>query len=375
MRELSARDVEDILLGSVILGTGGGGSMEVGMRILREAENAGKVFRLASLTDLPADSLVAVPYSLGSLTIEDELSYDRLPRATVDPILLAADRMERYVGQRIEATVACETGGENTAVPLYVAAMRDGYLLDADIAGRAVPEVTNSTFSIHRLPASPVVVANEFGEVAILENLADDQRAEEVLRSLAMVSRNSVAAIDHAMPLREVQHALIPGTISKALELGRVFREAAHAGENIPQAVAEAGDGEVIFTGTVRSTAYDTVDGFTVGDVLLNGQDGYDGEELRIWFKNENLVCWRDGEVLVTLPDLICAFDERTGSVISNPEFTRDQLVTVVVFDAPEAFQTPRGLEVFGPKRFGFDVDYVPYSKKLKGFRKGRHLD
>ena len=35
--------------------------------------------------------------------------------------------------------------------------------------------------------------------------------------------------------------------------------------------------------------------------------------------------------------------------------------VSIVVLPAAKEWTTPRGLEVFGPRSFGHDVDYLPY--------------
>lgn len=37
--------------------------------------------------------------------------------------------------------------------------------------------------------------------------------------------------------------------------------------------------------------------------------------------------------------------------------------VTVIALPAPAIWQTPEGLECFGPKSFGFDVEYTPFTK------------
>ena len=36
-------------------------------------------------------------------------------------------------------------------------------------------------------------------------------------------------------------------------------------------------------------------------------------------------------------------------------------LLLLAALPAPAEWTTERGLEVFGPRSFGFDVDYVPY--------------
>ena len=43
-------------------------------------------------------------------------------------------------------------------------------------------------------------------------------------------------------------------------------------------------------------------------------------------------------------------------------EYAREgENVSVICLPAPAEWTTQRGLEVFGPRSFGYDVDYVPY--------------
>lgn len=70
---------------------------------------------------------------------------------------------------------------------------------------------------------------------------------------------------------------------------------------------------------------------------------------------------WLDGEPYVTVPDLICVFNLDEGMPQINPDAEIGEHAAVVALPAPEEWTTPRGLEVFGPRSFGFDVDYKPF--------------
>ncbi|MEO1733962.1 MAG: DUF917 family protein, partial [Pseudomonadota bacterium] len=223
INELSREDVEDILIGATLFGAGGGGELDEGLGLLDEAVAAGKTFRMASLPDVPDDALLCTPYLLGAISDLPDWDAARTPDG-IHPILLAYRRMRQYLGQPIFGTVACELGGSNTAVPFYVAAFEEGVVIDADPAGRAVPEITHSAYYLHGLPASPIVTTNARGEVMVLENIADDQRAETLVRALAVVSGNDIAAVDHALSATSLRSALIPRTLSHARKVGQILR-------------------------------------------------------------------------------------------------------------------------------------------------------
>jgi len=363
MKELSRQDIIDMLTGSAVLGTGGGGDIEEGLEYIDAAIAAGKTIKLASVDELAGDALVCTPYLLGALTPSDGNStaeYARLPQSNSPAILTAFRRLETYTGKRFDGTIPCELGGANTALAAYVAAMADGYLVDADIAGRAVPEITHSTYYFNGIDTGPVVLANEFGECFICENLHDDLRAESVVRALSMVSRNDISAIDHALPLRAVRDSVIKGTISKSLEMGAAFRDAHSEGSDPASAIATVGNGEVVFRGEVSQSKYWEDSGFTVGEVLLTGSGNYAGSTYKIGIKNEYLVSWLNDNVHTTIPDLIILVDLDSDKPLTNPNVKVDMRCAVVVLPAPAEFLSEKALSVFGPAYVGLKGPYRP---------------
>lgn len=352
----------DILSGCTILGTGGGGDLAEGVALIDDALARGKTFDLIDLSDVPDDALICTPYMLGAISdlpAEDARTYDRLPRIDGEPVLLAYQRFQKELGQPFFGTVPCEMGGSNTAVAFYAAAMSGHVIVDADPAGRAVPEITHSTYYLAGLPAAPIVLANAFGEVMVLENVMDDLRAETLVRALSVVSRNDIAAIDHALPASVLRDAIIPGTITKARDIGRAHRLACAAGEDPVALVARIGKGAVVFERQITHCYWRTEQGFTLGAVEIAGHAHHHGSRYRISIKNENLVGWRNGAVHAVIPDLICLFDTETGQPVQNPHYHTGQRVAVVILPAPAPFLEPKGLAAFGPRYAGVDGHFV----------------
>jgi len=363
MKTLTRQNLEDILYGAAIFGTGGGGELTEGLGLIDDALSMGKEFKMVTLDEAPQDALVCTPYLLGAISAlpeGEEQKYDRLPRSNEPAVLAAYRRFQAYLGREFYGTISCELGGSNTAVSFYAAAMSGHYIIDADPAARAVPEITHSTYYINGLPASPIVMANEFGEAIICENVIDDMRAEHIVRALSKVSRNDIASIDHALEIREIRDAVIPGAISMAMQMGTAWREARDSDADIAEVVAIQGKGFVAFRGTVGDSDWKTEEGFTIGNIAISGTGCYADNSYRIWLKNENLVGWLNEKVHVTIPDLICLIDTDTGQPVTNPNYHKGQNVAVIILPAPEAFTRPKGLEAFGPAYIGLDQNYCP---------------
>ena len=362
MKTLTRQNLSDILHGAAILGAGGGGDLSEGLGLIDTALAAGKTFNLVSLDEVPDDALICTPYFLGAISAmsaEEEAAYAGLPRGAEHPMLTAYRGFQEHLGREFYGVTPCELGGSNTAAAFFPAAMSGHMLLDADPAGRAVPEITHSTYYLAGLPASPIFAANEFGETIVLDNVCDDRRAETLVRALSQVSRNDIAAIDHALPMRDLRSALIEGTITKAMRLGETWREAIRDGADAAAAVAAASEGFDAFRGVAVDCRYQTEQGFTLGEIRVVGSGVFAGKEARVSVKNENMALWIDGRAFATVPDLICLLDEEAGDPISNPDCHNGQRVSLLVLSGPEAFKTENGLEIFGPKYAGIDMEYA----------------
>ena len=82
-----------------------------------------------------------------------------------------------------------------------------------------------------------------------------------------------------------------------------------------------------------------------------------------------HLVSWLDGKPFVSCPDLICIADSETSEGLSNfvdSGAHNGRNVTVFGIAAHERWRTRKGVEIFGPRHFGFDLEYVPLEKLLE---------
>jgi len=363
VRVLSLETVEDILLGCAVLGTGGGGSLARGLETVRADAAAGKTVRLAALDELEPDTLVVSPYFAGSvspLSPEQVAAYRHLPVAGESACLIAARALAEYLGRPVGAVVATELGGGNTASALSAAAHLGVPLLDADPAGRAVPELIHSTLFLAGVSITPMAAASQFGDVTIITRVVDDFRAEALVRAMAVVSQNKMGVADHPAPARELRGKLVEGSVSHAGRIGEAIRKARAAGADPVEAARAAGGGLLLFRGTVTRASWRDEAGFTVGEIDIRGTDADAGSTYHIRFKNEHMAAWRDGRVDVTVPDLIAVLETVTAEPVLNPEAAPGQAVSVLGFPAPGHWRTARGLSVFGPRYAGVDADYVP---------------
>lgn len=70
--------------------------------------------------------------------------------------------MEKYLGKEVKAVISTELGGGNTAIAFYSGAMAGKYIVDADPAGRSVPELQHSTYYLNNVSIHPMSLVNKF---------------------------------------------------------------------------------------------------------------------------------------------------------------------------------------------------------------------
>ena len=359
MRKLDKQALYDILHGCAILGTGGGGPLSEGIALIDRALAEDRIFKLSSLADMPDDSLIGVPYYCGALTKQEENPLAHLKQLPEPESVLATRAMERYLKCSFDGFMSTELGGSNTALAFYTAAVMDKPIVDADPAGRSVPDLQHSIFFLHDIPITPLSVADAYGNTAIIDRVHSDERAEHWVRALAVASNNVVGVLDHPARVAEIRGVVIDGAISYAEKLGSALRNAKLAKTDPAEAVIKAGQGKRLFNGEVSAAEFEDRDGFTFGTITLNGLGDNSGDVFKIWYKNENIISWLNGNIYATVPDLICMIDNDYNAQI-NPHVKLGQIFTVFALPAPEQWKTKRGLDCFGPRSFGFDVDYKP---------------
>jgi len=362
MRLIQPDAIQDIALGATVLGTGGGGDPYIGKLLAIEAMREHGPVRLVNIEEIEDDSMVAHSAMIGAPTVIVE----KLPSGV--EVVRAFEALQTYLGRPLSYTVCAEAGGLNSTIPFVVAAQLGIPVVDADGMGRAFPEVQMVTPTLWGIPATPMALADEKGNCAILST-ATNAWAERLARSLTIEMGSTALLAAYSMTGRQVKDSMVPGTLSKAEFIGRSLREARAAHRDPIEAVMEATGGVEVFRGKVIDVRRRTERGFARGNARLAGTDRDTGAELALQFQNEHLVAERDGCVVVSVPDLITVLDVETGQPITTESLRYGFRVAVLGIPCDPRWRTPAGLELVGPGYFGYAVDYVPVEQRFGGAR------
>lgn len=369
-RLLTEREVADAMVGAQILATRGNASEGYIKRAL-DAMKQGKEFRLVSIEDLPEDGFVVSPSGVGGGTPWQQVldrAKDQGLASVPNPALMSVQALGRYVKKEFSAIVQNEPAG-STYVAFMTAAELGIPVLDGCLSGRARPEIQQQIPFVAGIPGTPAALVSRWGDVIYVDRAVDDFRLEDISRGLAVASGGGIQMAQNAMSKEEVRRGVIPGVISQSILFGRTIREAREKGEDPVAALVGASGGFVLFRGTVSKSEHRGEFGFAWGDVELQGAGPDAGHSYKLFIKNENIMGWRDGKPDCMPPDLICNLDPKTGEAHltwREKGYPLGQDVFLVGIPAPKEWRTARGLEIMGPRHFGFDLDYVPLEEIRK---------
>lgn len=380
MGELRSReDVHDLIQGLALLGTGGGGRPEQGLDMLMPHVEAGRSVAWVAPESIPDDAWVCSVFGMGSIAPTEPLTLEQqralgYPGEWVEPrpMVRAVQELQAYTGRTIAAIVPFELGAGNTASPMDAALRVGAAIVDGDCAGRAIPELSQTTAAIAGIRFAPGAIADPWGTVLIMKQAASDVLMERVgkLISIATKLPDMRAPCAHAgflMSGRDLKRIVVAGGISRALGAGRAIRRASVAGRDPVAAAAEALEGWTLFRGRVATKEWESRDGYMFGTTTLEGEGPDHGHTLRIWFKNENHVSWRDGQPWVTSPDLIMVMDAERGTPYTNTLLPEGVRVGVVGAAADPKLRTEPALARLAPRHYGWDLDHTPIEQLMGG--------
>jgi DUF917 family protein len=229
--------------------------------------------------------------------------------------------------------------------------------------GRAFPELQMVTATMYGVSSTPFAMGDDKGNSAMLNTI--NNRWTETFSRTITVDMGCVAMIAcYATTGRELKEWAVPGTMTLVEEIGRTIREARASKLNVVEAVRGAAGGFEVFKGKIVDVRRRTEKGFAKGEALIEGVDEYGAQKLELNFQNENLVAKLNGEIVVSVPDLITVLDTETGEPITTESLRYGFRVTVLGIPCNEKWRTPKGLELVGPRYFGYDIDWVPVEQR-----------
>jgi DUF917 family protein len=355
--QITVDDVQALALGCAVLGTGGGGHTYEGELMTAQSLTDSGPVDLVPIDELPDDGIIMPLGNIGAPTV----SLEKLPSGD-EPGLLRA-HIERELGRDVVAIMASEIGGSNGLLPIGWAADMGLPVVDADAMGRAFPEVQMVSMHVAGLPPTLIGMCDVAGNLVTLRATTGEW-AERIARNVTVAFGGTSVMADYVLTVKEFRGAVIEGSVSRALAIGRAMLSASD--DPVAGLTAELG-AERLIDGKIVDVERRTTGGFVRGSAVVEGTGADSGRLLRLEIQNEFLAAFEDGEVRACVPDLITVVDSQTGGAVATELLRYGQRVTVLAFACDPLWRTPRGLEVAGPRAFGYDFEYVSVEEVARG--------
>ncbi|KAF3000747.1 hypothetical protein E8E13_004180 [Curvularia kusanoi] len=365
---LSETDLEFMTIGCYILGTGGGGNPYQHFLRLREMHRAGAVLRVISPQDLKDDDLVACGGSMGSPQVSIEKPYG-------DEMLESQRELYEYLKKSPDAVIPLEIGGGNGL---------QGLIIDGDWMGRAYPVSWQTTPVVYEKKAMmvPTCISDGNGRIIFMTKSPTELDIERALRAALSQMGSHVGCAKGPVSGANTKKWVIENTMSLAWRIGRAvmlsrcMKMVDMVAESIIAEVGGSESARVLFKGKIVGVERVLRMGHAYGEVIIESTTGDSTtgkERMIIPFKNENIYAKKEdsngkGEILAIVPDLVCVLDAQNGEALGTQEYRYGLPVIVLGITASERWtSTARGLEIGGPKGFGFnDLEYKPLGKFCK---------
>ena len=227
-------------------------------------------------------------------------------------------------------------------------------IVDADAMGRAYPEAQMTSFAIGSLQPWPLALVT-LVVWAVVTHVPTWKWMERASRVLTIETGSMAATCKAPRTGAEIKQWSVVNSMSFAIYLGSEVRKARAQLEDPIQAICAAAKASILFTGKVVDVDRKLLAGFE-GVALLDGLDEYAGSEARLEFQNEWLIR-RDGDVVATVPHLICLLDATSGEAIGTETARYGQRVVLIGITAPPLFRSEEGLKYVGPRSMGYELD------------------
>lgn len=368
-------EIRDFVRGTVLFAVGGGGPAKAGYDALMEQLALGNRIGWVDVSEMPDDAYAITGYgnsnsgigtgfntpddvkaAMEQAGVRDE---EAMPRHV--QVAKASLAYEEYLGKPIEYYLVLEPGGRNSGCEIATAAMNGKTVLDCDLCGRAVPEITQcKPILVGGLQTTPCALCDAFGDTLLFTHSASPQMTERFERSLGQAAFLGIGVAAFCMTGAQTKAWTEHGTMSLSYDVGRLIRETREAGGDPVQSVVRAVDGWVLGIGTCVKKSVEAKNGWTVGSYTFDGTDGFEGNRYEVTFQNENHIVFRNGEGWVTSPDMIMYMDAVTGEPYTTSNLEEGFRVAILGKKAPDYFRTEAGVASFRTQIAAAGHDYVP---------------
>lgn len=341
--QLNKDDIQNIVIGSSVLGTGGGGRYTLAQKI---AQGISHPIKLQPLDKVGKNELIITTFMVGGLKKKGDLGTG---------IAKSIRLLKETLNKDISYLIPVEVGPTAVVNILNIASELNLPVIDGDLVGfRSAPEIYVEAITLNNTNRLPIVAVNLEGDTIILKETSTIEKIETILRSFSAQSQTEVYVAGYPIYKKQIENFFGNGSLTLALKIGKCLTES-YDDKDLRIKLEENGL-LLIDSGIIVAQDDEDTRGFTKGKLQIKTKkDLYE-----VIYKNEYLVLLKNNKAILTSPDSIILVDPTLKRGLNNSEDNRNKRVFIFAKKAIPAWRTPKGKRLFSPKNLGYN-----YPQKL----------
>jgi uncharacterized protein len=335
LKVLTNEYIENLMYGACFLGCGGGGSLDMAKSVLETLKELNKEnkIQMIDVEDLEDDGYLCFIAGVGAPSSKINSPFLLSPLHSYENLIKETNQ---NIKNNFKYVIPGETGAMNSLLPLLVCAQSKNNikLVNADGAGRALPQLNMCTFALSNVKCQPAVIANENGKKIILESETPEKLDKEIRDKMKNDSDFSGAAILASFvmsgsDLKNNNNICVKSSIDTTQQVGNALRisDARKRLSEIVNIFTNLKREVIVFPeASIKSFTSKQTNGFDVGHITLIKDKWTKDMECKIDFVNENLLVTftKAGNAYpLWAPYMLCCID-RDGNPLSNADIAHE---------------------------------------------------
>ncbi|KAF4460640.1 DUF917-domain-containing [Fusarium albosuccineum] len=364
---LSQLDLDFIAEGCAILGCGGGGDAYASHLSAKKLFSTGGSVEVISPHDLPDEGFIPAVAVMGSpSTFSERLPSGEELKNSINAVL----RSQSLSIADLTAVMSLEIGGSNGMRGIQAALWMGKPLIDADLMGRAYPNLWQVTPNNAGISLAPAAASDGKGNTIVQVQSSSNRDVEDILRAVCVQMGQAAGISLGALTGRQVKQVAAQFSISLTWRLGRAVQLARAHKRDIVDSILATHPRKKILTGKITGVTRHVRGAFTEGSATIVPFEGAEPgspstKEVKTTLQNENIHVFQiESQVtLASVPDLICLLDAENGRALGTQDYRYGLRVHVVVLVGSPQWTQGEGLKNGRPEAFGLDIKYSPVAE------------
>lgn len=268
--------------------------------------------------------------------------------------------------------MSLEIGGSNGMRGIQTAIWTGKPLVDADLMGRAYPNLWQVTPNNAGISLAPAAASDAKGNTLVHVHANTNRDVEDILRAICIHMGQAAGISLGALTGHQVKHHAAQRSISLAWCLGRAVHLARLEKRDIVDRILSTYPGKRILTGKITRVTRDVRGAFTEGSLEIvpfatttpeymassetSLSSPSQAKRIKITFQNENIHAFdaENGVTLASVPDLISVLDAEDGTALGTQDYRYGLRVHVIALVGSPQWTEGEGLKNGGPEAFGY---------------------